>query len=33
MSEIYGLGIAMPMNYKAMVDKLKRFGNPGIQPK
>lgn len=27
MSEIYGLGIAMPMNYKAMIDQLDRFGS------
>ena len=26
MSEIYGLGIAMPMNYQAMIDQLQRFG-------
>lgn len=27
MSEIYGLGIAMPMNYKEMIDQLERFGD------
>ena len=31
MSEIYGLGIAMPMNYKAMVKKLDRFGDVWTQ--